>query len=50
MATELQAKIARARALRAGALGTAGVTDPPKSTLFDVPDAGFGYGASKIQK
>ena len=43
MAAELQAEIARAQALRADALGAAGVTAPPKRTLSDVPDAGFGY-------
>ena len=50
MATELQAEIARARALRDDALSAAGVTSSPKSTLFDVPDAGFGYRAIKVQK
>ena len=42
MAAELHAGIARARALRADALGAAGVTVPPKSTLSDAPDASFG--------
>ena len=40
MAAELQAEIARARALRADALGAAGLTAPPKRTPFGVPDAG----------
>ena len=50
MATELQAEIARARALRADALDVAGVTVSLKGTLYNNPDAGFGYRASKIQK
>ena len=50
MAAELQAEIARARVLRADALSAAGATAPPSSTLSDVPDAGFGYRTSKVQK
>ena len=50
MAAELQAEIARARALRADALGAAGVAIPPKSTLFGAPDVGPGYRTSKAQK
>ena len=41
MAAELQAEIARARALRADALSAAGITAPPKSTLPDVSDEGL---------
>ena len=48
MAAGLQAEIARARALRADALSAEGATAPPKSTLFDVPDAGFGYRATMV--
>ena len=47
---KLQAEIARARALRADALSAAGVTALPRSTPFDVPDAGFGYKTSKVQR
>ena len=47
---ELQAEIAQAWAFRANALGATGVIVPPKSTLFDVSDAGFGYRTSKVQK
>ena len=50
MAAGLQAGIARARALRADALSTAGATAPPKSTFSDVPDAGFGYRTSKVHR
>jgi hypothetical protein len=50
MAAELQAEIARARVLRDGAPSAAGATAPPKSNLFDVPNAGFGYRASKAQR
>ena len=50
MAVELQAKVVWARALRAGALSATGAAVPPKSTIFDVPDAGFGYRTSKVQQ
>jgi len=50
MAAGLQAGTARAQILRAEALGAMGVTVSPKSTLFDVPNAGFGYRTSKVQK
>ena len=50
MAAELQVEIAHARALQVGALGAMRVTVPPKSTLSDVPGAGFGYRASMVQK
>jgi len=50
MTTELRAEIAQAQALRAGALGAAGVTFTPKSTLSGAPDVDFVYRTSKTQK
>ena len=50
MAAKLQAEIARARALQAGALGATGVAVPPKRSPFGVSDAAFGYRTPKAQK
>jgi len=48
IAAKLQAEIARARALQFDVFSAAGVTAPPKGTLFHIPDAGFGYRTSKV--
>jgi len=50
-AKEMQEEVERLRTLRAAALEEAGLTDtPPKSAIFDAPNAGFGAGTTKVHK
>ena len=50
-AVVFQGEIDRLRGMRQAAIESAGLTaTPPKSTIFDAPDAGFGFGVAKMHK
>ena len=51
LAVAFQGEIDRLRGMRQAAIESAGLTaTPPKSTIFDAPDAGFGFGVAKVHK
>ena len=49
-ATELELEIRRVKDLRNKATRAAGLADPPRHSVFDEPEEGFGAGADKLHR